>query len=82
MNPAWLFDYPEFKHGDYMRVCFAMQKCCKATYFLPDWKESEGAVKEYNHAKKLGHAIFFNLKHILKKERVEFSPKKEKLNKK
>lgn len=64
MSPAVLNAYPEFTWNDYMYVTKAMQKRCKATVFLHDWKESKGALIEYENAKKLNHAIFFSLDDI------------------
>lgn len=48
MSPAIL---PEgFDYEDYMTVCFAMIDVCDTVVFLPDWKESRGAMREYEHA--------------------------------
>jgi len=44
MNPSIL---PEgFDYEDYMKVCYAMIDTCDAILLLPDWKESNGAVRE------------------------------------
>lgn len=67
MNPAVLSDYPEFSWNDYMFITKAMQKKCTATYLLPDWSISKGAIEEYENAKKLNHAIFFSMKDVPKK---------------
>jgi len=66
MSPAVMNDYPEFKWFDYMQVCYSMQKICSATLLLPDWRDSIGAMKEYEHAKKLSQAIFFDIKDVPK----------------
>lgn len=63
-NPAVLTDYPEFSWNDYMKVTGAMQKCCEATYFLPDWKNSKGARQEYDNAVMWLQHIFFSLKDV------------------
>ena len=68
ISPAVLNDYPDFKWFDYMQICYAMQKACNATLLLPDWKDSKGASKEYEHAKKLSQAILFDIKDVPKKE--------------
>lgn len=48
MNPAIL---PEgFDYEDYMTVCFAMIDVCDTVFFLPDWRDSKGAMREYEHA--------------------------------
>ena len=43
---------------DYTRICFAMIDVCDQVIFLPDWKDSEGAMLEYNYCK-------YNKKEIL-----------------
>lgn len=68
MSPATLKEYPEFDWYDYMQVTHAMQKVCSAILLLPDYKESKGAMKEYEYAKKLNQAIFFDIKDVPKKE--------------
>ena len=67
MSPACLPDYPEFTWQDYMKICKAMQKTCDATLMLPDWKDSKGATEEYENAKKLQHALFFDVKNVISK---------------
>jgi len=55
MNPAVLplgFDYE-----DYMRICFAMIDVCDAVYMLDNWRDSPGAIREYEYAK--GKEIIF-----------------------
>ena len=69
MNPSWICAYPEFKWFDYMQVSHAMQKACNATLLLPDYKDSKGAMKEYEYAKKLNQAIFFDVKDVPKEAR-------------
>lgn len=68
MSPAVLNAYPEFDWIDYMQVTHAMQKACNAILLLPNYKESKGAMKEYEYAKKLNQAIFFDIKDVPKKE--------------
>ena len=55
MNPAVLpagFDYE-----DYMKICFAMIDVCDAVYFLADWRDSPGAMREHEYASRLGKVI-------------------------
>jgi hypothetical protein len=57
MSPAvmpWGFDYE-----DYMHVCFAMMWVCRqgTAFFLPDWQNSPGAIREYDNAMKIGMKI-------------------------
>ena len=61
MNPAWLVEYKEFSWIDYMSVSGAMQKCCDAVLFLPDWKESNGARFEHKRALSIGQRVFYSL---------------------
>jgi hypothetical protein len=57
MNPAIL---PEgFTHQEYMRICLAMQDCCECTFFLPDWKDSEGARIEHENAIKTRQITYY-----------------------
>jgi len=44
LNPAILPD--GFEYEDYMTICFAMIDVCKAIAFLPDYKDSPGALRE------------------------------------
>lgn len=56
MNPAIL---PEgFEWHEYMRICFAMIDACDIVYFLPNWKESKGAIREKEYAEN-------NKKHLI-----------------
>lgn len=69
MNPAWLFDYPEFSHSDYMRITASMQERCDAVLYLSDWQDSNGAKDEYRKAAILGQRKFFDVKDVPKCER-------------
>ena len=64
MNPAWLGDFPEFSHEDYMFITKAMQIRCDAVIFLPDWTDSTGAIKEYEQAKISNQAIYFDISDV------------------
>lgn len=48
-----------FDYEDYMRICFSAIDVCEAVYMLPDWKESPGATREHEYAKKLGKEIIY-----------------------
>lgn len=58
VNPATLpssgFDYEA-----YMRISGAMLAECKAACFLPDWKESRGAMYEHGYAAAHGIDILY-----------------------
>ena len=64
MNPAWLVDYPDFTYADYVAVSTTMQFRCNAILMLKDWGESNGAICEFERAKKLGQEIFFDIDKI------------------
>ena len=57
-NPAAL-PYPGFEYAAYIRMSIAMLEECEAVCFLSDWKESNGALQEYEYAKRAGKEIFF-----------------------
>jgi hypothetical protein len=64
MNPAWLVAYPDFSYADYIAVSTTMQLRCNAILMLEDWRESNGAIDEFERAKKLGQEIFFDIDKI------------------
>lgn len=50
MNPAVL--PPEgFTLAEYLHICFSMIDVCEAVFFLENWSESPGAIKEFNYSK-------------------------------
>lgn len=49
----------DFKHKDYMRVCFAMMDCCDSIYMLKGWESSKGAKQELIYAKNKGMSIYY-----------------------
>ena len=49
MSPARLSG--GFEHAEYMHICFSMIDICDTVYLLLDWRESKGAVMEYNYAR-------------------------------
>lgn len=64
MNPAWIEPYQEFTWLDYMQITHEMQKKCDAVLMLADWKDSKGAMKEFEYAKALHQNIYFGLEEI------------------
>ena len=60
MNPAVLPD--GFGYDEYMSICHAMLDVCDAIYLLTDWRQSEGARKEYNRTMWLGKDAIFEEK--------------------
>jgi hypothetical protein len=48
MNPAVL--PPGYTWGEYMHICFSMIDVCDAVYFLDNFADSAGAMKEFNYA--------------------------------
>ena len=49
LNPADLPDGMDYE--DYMEICFAMIKQADEVHLLPDWRSSQGAIREWNYAK-------------------------------
>ena len=39
-----------FEWKEYLHICEAMIDVCDGVLFLPDWRESQGAVREYYYA--------------------------------
>ena len=57
LNPATL---PQGMIKDeYMQIGLTMLECADSIYMLNDWQTSQGAKVEYEYAKYLGKAIFF-----------------------
>ena len=57
MNPAVL---PEgFEHHEYMKICYRMIDVCGAVYLLENWRDSAGAVMEYDYAIKNRKIIIY-----------------------
>ncbi|MGP1459236.1 MAG: DUF4406 domain-containing protein [Treponema sp.] len=64
MNPARLLVCREFTYADYITVSQAMQSVCHAVFFLPNWKDSSGAIAEYDHAFKTRQKIYFDMQDV------------------
>lgn len=59
MNPAIL---PEgFDYEDYMRIFFAMIDVCDAVYFLNNWQESSGAIREKAYAEETSKKLVYQI---------------------
>ena len=57
LNPARLPD--GMSPGDYMRICFAMIDVADWVFFLPDFRNSNGARLEYDYCKYTGKQFSF-----------------------
>jgi len=64
MNPARLLECKEFTHSDYMSVTHSMQSVCDGVLFLPNWKNSKGAIEEFDYAATAKQKIFFNVEDV------------------
>lgn len=49
LNPATL--PPNMSRSDYMRICFAMIDTADIVIFLDNFRQSDGAMLEYNYCK-------------------------------
>lgn len=57
LNPATL---PSgMAPGDYMKICFPMIDIADAVVFLPDYKESKGALLEFSYCKYCNKEIIY-----------------------
>ena len=50
-NPAELPQDDSISQGQYLGITFAMIDACDAVYMLSGWKNSAGAMKEYEYAR-------------------------------
>ena len=57
MNPSVLKD--GFEWDEYMHVCYAMIDVCDTVYFLSNWKDSKGAMKEHEYAMYKGKRLMY-----------------------
>jgi len=58
VNPATL-PPRGFQYAAYIRMSTAMLDECSSVCFLSDWRDSPGAVHEFNRAKLCGKEFFF-----------------------
>ena len=49
----------EYDHEDWMRTVTVLLEKCDAIYLIKGWDESQGALQEYQAAKKLGLKVLF-----------------------
>lgn len=65
MNPAHIGECgAEFTYRNYMSVARTMQSVCDAVYFLPNWKDSNGAQQEHKHARATWQRMYFKLEDV------------------
>ena len=67
MNPARIVPaaaFDAFDYRDSMRVSRAMQNVCEAVYFLPNWKDSDGARQEHAHARATWQRMYFKIEDV------------------
>lgn len=57
--PSVLPAYEEVSHEDYLHICYAIIDICDAIYLLSDWKESEGAILEFDYAQQNKKKIIY-----------------------
>ena len=59
VNPAALETvYPDADREEYLKFDLALLAACDAVYFLPGWRESCGANREYGYALGLDKIMF------------------------
>lgn len=46
-------------HDEYMAVSMTLLSLCSGIYMLSGWRESKGALEEFNYAVDKGYAIWF-----------------------
>lgn len=61
VNPALLDTImpPTATHSDYMKICIPLENVCDTIYMLEGWKESKGAMMEFEYAYNTGLTIIF-----------------------
>lgn len=57
LNPTVLPD--NLEHEQYMAICFAMIDVSDTVYFLRNWRDSDGATREYYYAMSQKKKIIF-----------------------
>lgn len=58
VNPSVMYGNPGLEYEDYMKIALAMLDVCDAIYMLSDWRDSKGAMREFEYAKKI-HGMKF-----------------------
>lgn len=59
MNPAALPG--GFEYEEYMKICFAMIDACEAVYFLDNWQDGPGAIREHKYASSQNKILMFEV---------------------
>lgn len=61
INPAFVAKFlpDDFTHENYMQIALAELRQCEAVYMLKGWKESVGALREYQEAVDRGMEIVY-----------------------
>ena len=61
VNPATMLDHlPDTTtHAEYMHVSYALLDICDGIYLMDGWKDSKGAVMEYDYALEKGLIILY-----------------------
>lgn len=57
LNPTVLPD--NLEHEQYMKICFSMIDVSDTVYFLRNWRDSDGATREYYYAMSQKKKIIF-----------------------
>lgn len=57
LNPATLPD--GMTTSDYMRICFSMMECADVVAFLPDFRQSKGAMLEWSWCQYTGKQTMY-----------------------
>ena len=66
LNPATLPD--RLEQADYMRICLAMLDTADLAVFLPDYRESKGAMVEWAYCQRTGKecALYLDMRKEIK----------------
>jgi hypothetical protein len=61
VNPATLLDHlpPTTTHKEYMHVSYSLLDICDGIYLMDGWKDSVGAVLEYDYALEKGMVVLY-----------------------
>lgn len=60
INPLCLNDdFPAFEYEHFMKLDLCLVEIADIVYMLNNWRDSNGAKEEYEHAKKHGKKIMF-----------------------
>ena len=61
VNPATMLDHlPESTtHAEYMHVSYALLDICDGIYMMNGWKDSKGAMLEYDYALEKGLIVLY-----------------------